>query len=116
MVLGSLGKGAQLMRCCARRGFFAEVLGDAVTQAKFAKHEYNEEVIPLVAAEFEQAASNPATRALDLAHQLAFRNGLGNSLFASPHSAVDFASATAFANSAFSSTSNFAVLDRKSVV
>lgn len=93
-----------------RRGFFAEVLGDAVTKAKFAAHEYNEEVIPQVAAEYEQAISNPATYALDVAHQLAFRAGLGNSLFASPHSAVDFASASAYATSALHSPSNLSVI------
>lgn len=91
------------------RAYFAELLGDAVTQAKFAAHEYNEEVIPQVASEYEQAIRDPSTYALDLAHQLAFRHGLGNSLFASPHTAVDFSSATAFAKSALSS-SNFAVL------
>ena len=72
------------------RAYFAELLGDAVTQAKFAAHEYNEEVIPQVASEYEQAIRDPSTYALDLAHQLAFRHGLGNSLFASPHTAVDF--------------------------
>lgn len=66
-------------------------------------------MIPQVASEYEQAIRDPSTYALDLAHQLAFRNGLGNSLFASPHTAVDFPSATAFAKSALSS-SNFAVL------
>ncbi|KAL8280135.1 hypothetical protein RQP46_007465 [Phenoliferia psychrophenolica] len=91
-------------------GFFAEVLGDAVTQAKFAAHEYNEEVIPQVASEYEQSVSNPAVYALDIAHQLAFRAGLGNSLFASPHSAVSYSAATSFANQSFSSPSNFAVL------
>lgn len=86
------------------------MLGDALTQAKFAPHEYNEEVIPQVAAEYEQAIRDPTTYALDMAHQLAFRHGLGNSLFASPHTAVDFKSATAFAHSALSTPSNIAVV------
>ncbi|KAK4704335.1 hypothetical protein P7C70_g1870, partial [Phenoliferia sp. Uapishka_3] len=90
--------------------YFAEVLGDAVTQAKFAKHEYNEEVIPQVASEYEQAHANPAVYALDIAHQLAFRHGLGNSLFASPHSAVDYVSAATYAQSAFASPSNLSIL------
>ena len=67
-------------------------------------------MIPQVASEYEQAVSNPAVYALDMAHQLAFRNGLGNSLFASPHSVVNFASATAFAQQSFSSPANLAVL------
>lgn len=47
---------------------------------------------------------------MDLAHQLAFRTGLGNSLFASPHTAVDFNSATSFAHKALASPSNLAVI------
>lgn len=93
----------------SHRAYFAEVLGDALTQAKFAPHEYNEEVVPAVAAEYEQAIRDSTTHALDLAHGLAFRNGLGNSLFASPHTAVDYSSAVSFAKSAFS-PSNIAVL------
>lgn len=93
----------------ARRAYFAEVLGDALTQAKFAPHEYNEEVIPAVAAEYEYAMRDTTTQALDLAHGVAFRTGLGNSLFASPHTAVDYSSAVSFAKSAFS-PSNIAVL------
>lgn len=99
-----------LASCFAtRRAYFAEVLGDAITQAKFAPHDYNEQVIPQVASEYEQAVSDPVTYALDLAHGAAFRTGLGNSLFASPHAAVDYTSATAYAKSAFS-PSNIAVL------
>lgn len=92
------------------RAFFAEVLGDALVQAKFSPHEYNEEVIPQVAADYEQAIHDPTTYAFDVAHQLAFRAGLGNSLYASPHTAVEYNVATAFAKSAFSSPSNFAVV------
>lgn len=47
---------------------------------------------------------------MDLAHQLAFRRGLGNSLFASPYVEVDLHSATAFARSSFANTNGLAVL------
>lgn len=80
------------------RGYFAELLGDAITQANFAPHEYNEDVLPQVASEYEQAIRSADTYAFDLAHQLAFRTGLGNSLFASPHSPVDYDSALEFAS------------------
>ncbi|GAA6058632.1 hypothetical protein JCM10212_004043 [Sporobolomyces blumeae] len=90
-------------------GYFAEALGDAVTQAKFAPHEYSEEVVPQVAAEYEQAIRDSTTYAFDLAHQLAFRTGLGNSLFASPHTAVAHSAITSFAKSAFA-PSNLAVV------
>ncbi|GAA5954199.1 hypothetical protein JCM21900_006959 [Sporobolomyces salmonicolor] len=89
--------------------FFAEALGDALTQAKFSPHEYNEEVVPTVAAEYEQAIRDSTTYAFDLAHQLAFRTGLGNSLFASPHTAVDHSAVTSYAKAAFA-PSNLAVL------
>ncbi|SCV67497.1 BQ2448_5108 [Microbotryum intermedium] len=89
--------------------YFAEVLGDAIGQAKLSPHEYNEEVLPQVASEYEQAIRDPTTYALDLAHGLAFRAGLGNSLFASPHTAVDYTSAVSYAKAAFA-PSNVAVL------
>ncbi|KDE05553.1 hypothetical protein MVLG_04050 [Microbotryum lychnidis-dioicae p1A1 Lamole] len=89
--------------------YFAEVLGDAISQAKLSPHEYNEEVLTQVASEYEQAIRDPTTYALDLAHGLAFRTGLGNSLFASPHTAVDYTSAVSYAKAAFA-PSNVAVL------
>ncbi|GAA6000227.1 hypothetical protein JCM10207_007915 [Rhodosporidiobolus poonsookiae] len=88
--------------------YFAEALGAAITEAKFPLHEYNEEVVPQVQAEYEQAIHNSPVYALDLAHQLAFRKGLGNSLFASPHTAVDHSTAVSFAKASFA-PSNLAV-------
>ncbi|GAA5868991.1 hypothetical protein JCM3774_002442 [Rhodotorula dairenensis] len=89
--------------------FFAEVLGDALARAKFLPHEYTEEVVPQVQGEYEQSLRDLNVYAFDLAHQLAFRKGLGNSLFASPHVAVDQHAAVSFAKSAFT-PSNVAVL------
>lgn len=65
--------------------------------------------MPQVAAEYEQAIRDSTTYAFDLAHQLAFRNGLGNSLFASPHTAVQHSAITSFAKTAFS-PSNLSVV------
>lgn len=90
--------------------YFAELLGDVLTQTSFKAHEYNEEVIAAVGGEYEAAASNPRVIAMDLAHQLAFRRGLGNSLFASPYVEVDLHSATAFGRSSFANTNGVAVL------
>ncbi|BGP23162.1 ubiquinol-cytochrome c reductase core subunit 1 [Rhodotorula toruloides] len=84
--------------------YFAEALGDAVTQPKFPVYEYNEEVVPQVQAEYEQAIHDSRVYALDLAHQLAFRKGLGNSLFASPHTAVDHSTLVSFAQASFTPT------------
>ncbi|THG94878.1 hypothetical protein EW026_g6676 [Hermanssonia centrifuga] len=69
--------------------YFVDVLSSFVTDAKFTRHELQEYVAPVCAAESTVAASNPATRALELAHAIAFRNGLGASIFASEHSHVD---------------------------
>ncbi|KAL7340040.1 exocyst complex component EXO84 [Rhodotorula toruloides] len=88
--------------------YFAEALGDAVTQPKFPVYEYNEEVVPQVQAEYEQAIHDSRVYAFDLAHQLAFRKGLGNSLFASPHTAVDHSTLVSFAQASFA-PSNIAV-------
>lgn len=98
-----------LVRRARDRAFFAEVLGDALSRAKFLPHEYTEEVVPQVQGEYEQSLRDLNVYAFDLAHQLAFRKGLGNSLFASPHVAVDQHAAVAFAKSAFT-PSNVAVL------
>jgi ubiquinol-cytochrome c reductase core subunit 2 len=53
--------------------------------------------------------SDPSTLALDIAHNLAFRRGLGNSLFASPHSPVSAQDVRSYAQKAFAK-SNIAVL------
>lgn len=55
------------------------------------------------------ALAHPQTIALDLAHQLAFRRGLGNSLYASPNSPVTASDVKSFAQQAFNK-SNIAVL------
>lgn len=52
---------------------------------------------------------------MDFAHQLAFRRGLGNSLFASPFLEVDAQSAIAFGRSSFANTNGIAVLSNSSL-
>jgi len=64
----------------------------------------------LVAADTEAAVGNPATRALEAAHALAFRSGLGSSLFApSSHNDVTLEDIKAFASSSFAQ-GNIAVI------
>ncbi|PSR87014.1 hypothetical protein PHLCEN_2v5272 [Hermanssonia centrifuga] len=89
--------------------YFVDVLSSFVTDAKFTRHELQEYVAPVCAAESTVAASNPATRALELAHAIAFRNGLGASIFASEHSHVDVETIKAYASSVFGK-SNLAVI------
>jgi ubiquinol-cytochrome c reductase core subunit 2 len=80
-----------------------------LTSGKFQRHEFQEYVLPVVEAESIAASQNPATHALELAHSLAFRSGLGSSLFASPHSHVSLDDVKDFAARAFSK-GNIAVL------
>ncbi|KAI0056823.1 LuxS/MPP-like metallohydrolase [Artomyces pyxidatus] len=65
--------------------FFVDVLASFIASAKFTRHELAEYVLPTSLAEAQAAKHTPSTRALELAHALAFRNGLGHSLFADKH-------------------------------
>ncbi|EGG11432.1 uncharacterized protein MELLADRAFT_41910 [Melampsora larici-populina 98AG31] len=85
--------------------FFAELLGDVLTCSKFLPHEFNEEVIPGVISDYHQAQLDPNVKAIDLAHQLAFRRGLGDSLFATPHTEISHQSAVDFAIQSFGQSS-----------
>ncbi|KAK0532751.1 ubiquinol-cytochrome c reductase core subunit 1 [Tilletia horrida] len=83
------------------RDFFIPLLGEAVSQASFRRHEFNEEVIPQVASEYEQAIGNPLILGFDQLTQTAFRHrGVGASLFTSPIHPVSHAQTVAFARSA----------------
>ncbi|KAK0440070.1 Metalloenzyme, LuxS/M16 peptidase-like protein [Armillaria borealis] len=89
--------------------FFVQLLAEYVQSAKFTRHEFQEYVTPVVEAESTQASSDPAVYAVELAHALAFRNGLGSSLFATPHSPLTVEDVSAFAKKAFT-RENIAVL------
>ncbi|PCH43260.1 LuxS/MPP-like metallohydrolase [Wolfiporia cocos MD-104 SS10] len=89
--------------------FFVDVLSSFVTSAKYTRHELDEYVAPVCEAESTTALANPATRALDLAHLLAFRAGLGSSPYTSPGAHVSVEDVKAFAKSVFT-PGNIAVL------
>ncbi|KIM37896.1 hypothetical protein M413DRAFT_448163 [Hebeloma cylindrosporum] len=89
--------------------YFVDVLSSFVTSAKFTRHEFEEYVAPLVASDTEAATHDPATRAIEVAHGLAFRNGLGQSLFAPEHNELTVADIKSYAASAFSK-GNIAVI------
>ncbi|PWZ00807.1 LuxS/MPP-like metallohydrolase [Testicularia cyperi] len=90
--------------------FFVEVLGDVLTKSKFAAHEFNEEVLPQVEAEYAQALANPTVLGYDSLLQTAYRQrSLGHSLFASPASPVSHRQTVDFAKAAFAKN-NIAVL------
>jgi ubiquinol-cytochrome c reductase core subunit 2 len=67
-------------------------------------------VVPQVAGDYEQVIRSPESLALDVAHHLAFRQGLGNSLFATPHTEVPYESAVKYANLVYNSSANSILL------
>ncbi|KAG7092072.1 hypothetical protein E1B28_008453 [Marasmius oreades] len=89
--------------------YFVDVLSSFITSARFTRHEYDEYVKPIIESEIHTNLSDPAVRALELAHALAFRNGLGSSLFASEHPSLTVEDIKAFSQSAFTK-GNIAVL------
>ena len=91
------------------RAHFLEVLASVLSSTHFHPHEYTELVLPTVESESLAAIASPPTLALNLAHTIAFRRGLGNSIFASPHSPVSATDTKSYAQQAFAK-SNLAVL------
>ncbi|KAI1791358.1 LuxS/MPP-like metallohydrolase [Ganoderma leucocontextum] len=81
--------------------FFVDVLSSFLTSTKFTRYELHELVAPTCEAESAAAASDPATRALEAAHALAFRSGLGNSIFAASGHHVSSEDVKAYAQSVF---------------
>lgn len=84
----------------APREFFLKTL-HASLFPKFLPHELNEQVKPIVSQETTAAANSPSVSALDHAHRVAFRQGLGNSLFASAAEPVSTGSVKQLFASAF---------------
>lgn len=89
--------------------FFVDVLSSFVTSAKFTRHELYEYVVPLCQAESTSLLSDPATHALEAAHALAFRAGLGASVFSSAGNAITIDDVKAYASKVFGA-GNIAVL------
>lgn len=85
------------------RSFFTSVLTSILTTSKFLPYEYTEYVLPVVRDEATAASQSPSTVAIEAAHAIAFRNGLGASLFAGPHTPVSLESVKSFAKEAFTS-------------
>ncbi|KAI0726962.1 Metalloenzyme, LuxS/M16 peptidase-like protein [Fomitopsis betulina] len=88
---------------------FVDILSSFIKSAKYTRHELDEYVAPVCEAESTTAFSNPAVRALDLAHLLAFRTGLGSSPFTTPGSHISVEDVKAYAQNAFT-PGNLAVL------
>ncbi|THH03697.1 hypothetical protein EW145_g6077 [Phellinidium pouzarii] len=82
--------------------YFVDVLSSIISSSKFKPWEFNESVLPVVTEETRAASLNPATVALELAHAIAFRTGLGSSVFAPAHLSVTSDDVKSFAAHAFS--------------
>jgi len=91
------------------RSFFTSVLTSILATPKFLPYEYTEHVLPVVRDEATAASRSSSTVAVEAAHTLAFRTGLGASLFAGAHTPVSLESVKSFAKEAFSS-GNVAVI------
>ncbi|GAW09905.1 ubiquinol-cytochrome c reductase complex core protein 2 [Lentinula edodes] len=89
--------------------YFVDVLASFVTSGRFTRHEYAEYVAPVVESEIEESKFNPGFQAIEAAHAVAFHNGLGSSLLASPHNSITHEDIRSFAQSAFT-RDNIAVL------
>lgn len=86
-----------------------DLLASQVTAPRFARHQFFEDVVPGTQAEAISAFNDPATLAIDLAHGIAFRTGLGASLFASSASPISVTDVEEYASKVFSS-GNIAVV------
>ncbi|KAF9335721.1 ubiquinol-cytochrome c reductase core subunit 1 [Podila minutissima] len=80
--------------------YFVEVFGDLVAQTKFAEHELHS-VATEVAAECHLAESTPEIAVIDALHNAAFRNGLGNSVYAASYSDISTEDLKKFASQNF---------------
>ncbi|KAH9440746.1 hypothetical protein Pst134EA_032312 [Puccinia striiformis f. sp. tritici] len=78
--------------------------------SKLTRHEFHEEVLPGAKSEYTQAQEDPTIVAIDQAHQLAFRGGLGNSLFINPHLSASHESVIDYARSSFGNTKDQAIV------
>jgi ubiquinol-cytochrome c reductase core subunit 2 len=78
---------------------FADLLGD-ILQQKYQEHEFID-VAHQTAGESANALSTPEIVALEAAHQVAFRSGLGNSIFAKRSARINNATVKSFAQQVF---------------
>ncbi|KAF9579148.1 ubiquinol-cytochrome c reductase core subunit 1 [Lunasporangiospora selenospora] len=67
--------------------YFVEVFGNIVSETKYAEHEFHG-VATSVAADCSAAEGSPEVAVVEALHTAAFRNGLGNSLYAAPYSDI----------------------------
>ncbi|KAG8993820.1 ubiquinol-cytochrome c reductase core subunit 1 [Tulasnella sp. JGI-2019a] len=82
--------------------YFVDLLVSQLTSTRFARHEFNETVAPSVKEDATAAYNDPAVLAVELAHSIAFRNGLGAGLFASTSNPVTVSDVKEYASKVYS--------------
>ncbi|WFD33078.1 ubiquinol-cytochrome c reductase core subunit 1 [Malassezia sp. CBS 17886] len=82
--------------------FFVKLLGEVVAQGKYCRFEFNEDIVPSLVADAEQAANTPVVAGLEALMATAFRErNVGAPLFAAPSTPVTVEDVRKFAADAF---------------
>ncbi|PBP23930.1 hypothetical protein BUE80_DR005077 [Diplocarpon rosae] len=92
--------------------YFAELLGEVISQTKYTAHEYHEEIEPIIKMSRKKLLGNVSELAINSAHGLAFHRGLGTPLYPSStplNKYLNESSIAQFAQSAYAK-SNIAVV------
>ncbi|WVO15094.1 hypothetical protein L204_102738 [Cryptococcus depauperatus] len=108
----SLGREHLLLSAEFLRGdeeHFLNVLASVLSSSQYYQHELKELVLPVVELESLAASTSPSVVAFDLAHAIAFRRGLGNSLYANRNYPVTIDGVKNYGDASFAK-SNLAVV------
>ncbi|KAK9739190.1 ubiquinol-cytochrome c reductase core subunit 1, partial [Basidiobolus ranarum] len=80
--------------------YFVQLLSDVISQTNFAKYEYLD-VKKFVQEQAKQSLSNPEIKVFEALHSVAFRNGLGNSLYSKAGSKATYEDLMQFVNQSY---------------
>ncbi|OLL24007.1 Cytochrome b-c1 complex subunit 2, mitochondrial [Neolecta irregularis DAH-3] len=79
--------------------YYVQLLGDTLTKTKLERHIFTEDVIPQLALQYSSLSTLDITS--DALHNVAFRRGLGNTLYSNPQYPVLLQDVKAFANKSY---------------
>ncbi|WFD35378.1 ubiquinol-cytochrome c reductase core subunit 1 [Malassezia cuniculi] len=89
---------------------FAELLAEVIGDSKLCRFEFNEEVVPSLAADHAELSQNAAAFGFDALYRTAYRGrGVGSSLYANPASPIAVETVREFAKTVYNS-GNIAVV------
>lgn len=77
--------------------YFVDVFANVLTQSKFQQFELTERVAPVAELDLIKREADPAFTSLEAAHEVAFRTGLGNTVYAQGYSPVTLKDVKEFA-------------------